>query len=85
MSDSDLFPQLLPMPIFENNKIILRKQKKQNSGLSTLKHCELRGQEATQCILTAWKDVGIDFLAMFDFDIFSMHLMSLSYLSFQSL
>ena len=84
LSDSDLFPQLLPMPIFENNKIILRKQKKQNSGLSTLKHCEFRGQEATQCILTAWKDVGIDFLAMFDFDIFSMHLMSLSYLSFQT-
>ena len=84
LSDSDLFPQLLPMPIFEPNKIILRKQPKQNSGLSTLKHCERRGQEATFCILTAWKDVGIDFLAMFDFDIFSMHLMSLSYLSFQT-
>jgi hypothetical protein len=84
LSESDLFSKLLPEPIFEKNKIIVTKQKKQNSGLSTWQHCVQRGQDATKLILTTWKNVGIDFLAMFDFDIFSMHFMSLSYLSFQT-
>ena len=84
LSDFDLFPDLIEKPIFENNNILLRKQKSQLSDLTVLKHCKLRGEHATQLILTAWQNVGLDFLLMFDFDIFSMPIISLSYLSFQT-
>ena len=85
LSESVLFSDVLPPAVLQSTVTSLKNYKnKQSTGLSTRQHCKTRGEQASQCILTSWQNVGLDFLTMFDFDIFSMHILSLSYLSFQT-
>ena len=55
------------------------------SGITMIKHCQQRGESITRHLLTQWQNIGLDFLYMFDFDIFSSPFKSLSYLSFQTI
>lgn len=74
----------LPQPIIRNDIKNLFHQPKQGN-LSMIQHCKLRGKHLALALLKTWENVGLDFIKLFDFDIFSLPFVPLSSLAHQTI
>ena len=76
----------LPPPvILVEKRKCLRFQAKQSNNQSTLSYVRERGIAQSRQLLLAWQNLGNLFLSQFKFDIYSIDVSSLSYLSYNSI
>ena len=83
LEDKTFFKSYLPPANIQSNILDFKNQKKQDSGLTTLKHCKQRGQDISKQVLLLYQNMAQDFMTLFQYDITSLPYQSLASLSFQ--
>ena len=79
----ELEPPHLPAPEL-NSSIKTLKHQLNQSDLTALKHCQMRGKMETQKVWLAWQNLGQMFMEEFFFELFSQPFQSLSSLSYKA-
>ena len=83
LEDSHILESHLPPANILSTCNDFKHQKRQDSGLTTLKHCQQRGLSMTKDVLLLYQKMALDFIQLFLYDVCSLPYTSLASLSFQ--